>query len=390
MQSLIATDNHVALLAVMAGACAFGVWIEGKKWAFQIAGVVYTILLMALLAYMGVVPSATGEEPIAMYAFAFDYVVPLAIPLLLFNASIRKIWKEAGPLLVAYLLGAVGVVLGALLAYTLIPIPEEGGKLTGVFISTFVGGSVNFLATSETLGFSQSPRFVTAIAVDNFLFSLFVAGLFVLPTLSWIKKYFLVEPKEDTDTLSSPPSNAPPPVPFTLDALSYSLAIATAICALSYVLNQWIQQVFEIQISLYLLLITLLITVVANVLPDFMQRLEHTAFQLGMYLMYFFLAAIGASCDPGEVLATGPEVLGYAVIILIVHLLFLLLMAKFLGFGIRTLAIASSANIGGPGVSAPMAGAMGQKSLITPAILVGILGYVIGTFMGVSVGFWLG
>ena len=65
-------------------------------------------------------------------------------------------------------------------------------------------------------------------------------------------------------------------------------------------------------------------------------------------------------------------------------------MSKFLGFGIRTLAIASSANIGGPGVSAPMAGAMGQKSLITPAILVGILGYVIGTFMGVSVGFWLG
>jgi len=39
----------------------------------------------------------------------------------------------------------------------------------------------------------------------------------------------------------------------------------------------------------------------------------------------------------------------------------------------------------GPSVAAPMAASLGQKKLITPGILVGILGYVIGTFIGVSV-----
>jgi len=80
----------------------------------------------------------------------------------------------------------------------------------------------------------------------------------------------------------------------------------------------------------------------------------------------------------------------YALIILSVHLLFLLIAARVLGIGVRTLAIASSANIGGPGVSAPMAAGMGLHSQITAAVLVGILGYVIGTFLGVTVGLWLG
>jgi uncharacterized membrane protein len=39
----------------------------------------------------------------------------------------------------------------------------------------------------------------------------------------------------------------------------------------------------------------------------------------------------------------------------------------------------------GPSVAAPMAASLGQKKLITPAILVGILGYVIGTFIGVTI-----
>ena len=36
-------------------------------------------------------------------------------------------------------------------------------------------------------------------------------------------------------------------------------------------------------------------------------------------------------------------------------------------------------------ILAPMAASLGQKKLITPGILVGILGYVIGTFIGVSI-----
>ena len=394
MQSLISSEDHFALFAIMCGTSVFGMWAEGKRWAMNIAGMVFTILLMALLGYIKVVPVPTPDTSVPIYDFAFEYVVAIAIPLLLFNANIRKIIREAGPLLIAYLLGGLGVVIGALIAYSLIEIPGEGGKLTGVFISTFIGGSVNFLATSEILGFSQSPRFITAMAVDNFIFSLFIAGLFALPTLKLIQRYYSVEPIEESFSTKESADTKSTSLAISLQSLTTCLAIAGAIAGLGvqigHVLTEILQERFDTRISMDLLVITLLITLVANVFPTFMQKLEHTAFTLGMFFLYFFLAAIGASSDPGQILATGPEVLLFAAIILFVHLLFLLFAARLFGIGIKTLAIASSANIGGPGVSAPMAAAMGLPSRITPAVLIGILGYVIGTFIGVSVGVWLG
>jgi len=217
--------------------------------------------------------------------------------------------------------------------------------------------------------------------------------LFVLPTLKIIQRFFVVEPREDTRTPSVEASSMQSHIssqPITLESITLCLTIAAVTCGLSYFISEWIQRLLQTSISLDLLVITLMISILANVFPIYLQKLEKTAFTLGLLFMYFFLAAIGASSDPGQILATGPEVLLYALIILSVHLLFLLIAARVLGIGVRTLAIASSANIGGPGVSAPMAAGMGLHSQITAAVLVGILGYVIGTFLGVTVGLWLG
>jgi uncharacterized membrane protein len=60
-------------------------------------------------------------------------------------------------------------------------------------------------------------------------------------------------------------------------------------------------------------------------------------------------------------------------------------LAKLFKLDVYEIIIASAANIMGPSVAAPMAASLGQKKLITPGILVGILGYVIGTFIGVSI-----
>jgi uncharacterized membrane protein len=70
---------------------------------------------------------------------------------------------------------------------------------------------------------------------------------------------------------------------------------------------------------------------------------------------------------------------------MIFHFVFLLSLAKLFKLDVYEVVISSAANIMGPSVAAPMAASMGQKKLVTPGILVGILGYVIGTFIGVSI-----
>ena len=63
-----------------------------------------------------------------------------------------------------------------------------------------------------------------------------------------------------------------------------------------------------------------------------------------------------------------------------------MLTGYWLKFSLKEIAIASIANIGGPSVSAPMAANYGMRLAVTPAILIAILGYVIGTILGIGFG----
>jgi uncharacterized membrane protein len=88
-------------------------------------------------------------------------------------------------------------------------------------------------------------------------------------------------------------------------------------------------------------------------------------------------------------LTVAPSVLFFCMITLVVHFIVIMIGGKLLKISLKEIAVASAANIGGPSIAAPIAGTLNMKKAITPAILIGVLGYVIGTFLGASVGFWL-
>ena len=389
--SLIPPDNVFVIFAVLLGSSVFGMWAEGKKWTLNIAGVVITIFFTMVLALIGLIPPAFDPQiEVPVYDFVLEYFTPVAIPLLLFNANLRKIFRESGQMIVAYLIGAVGVILGAIIAFYIVPIQDEGYKLAGVFVGTFIGGSVNFLGTAETFAFVESPSFVTAQAVDQFLFSFLVILLFALPSFKLVQRIFKVEESEGKAEGNASIPKSHPAAEMKLETVAQALGIAIGVAGLSFMVHPFIQQLLGTELNLKILIITVLITGLANIFPRYMQKLDYAAFSMGFLLIYVFLAVLGAGTNPNQVLATGPGVLAFALITLVVHLIFILVVGRLFGIGIKTLAIASSANVGGPSVAAPMAATFGLTRMLTPAILVGILGYIIGTFLGVWVGIMLG
>ena len=62
----------------------------------------------------------------------------------------------------------------------------------------------------------------------------------------------------------------------------------------------------------------------------------------------------------------------------------------FFKFNLEDAIIASNANIGGPTTAAGMAISQGWVKLVGPAMLVGVLGYVVGNYAGTIVGIVLG
>jgi uncharacterized membrane protein len=375
--TLFSSNQHWVLWSILLIVAAFGLWAEKTKWGALMSSAVIAILCTFVLSNLSIIPTSAP-----VYDVVWSYLVPLAIPLLLFKANLRKILREAGPTLIAFTIGAIGTVVGTIISFSLIPLGEQGWKLAGIFCSTYIGGSMNFVATAEAVQLKSGDLLTASIAADNLMMTIYFLILFALPAL--MQRWFSVtdntlKPKQSGITVTETQQVKNP----DLLNIATALALSMAICAVGFA--------FEAVIRLQgsgILIITAIVVVLATVFPKQMSRI-HGAEQIGILLMQIFFAAIGASANIMAVLKVGPILFVFAGLILIVHLLFILLAGKLLKLKLAEIVIASNANMGGPTTAAAMAVAKKWNHLVIPAILCGTLGYVVATFVGVGMAYWL-
>jgi uncharacterized membrane protein len=368
---------------VIIGAAAFGIYSEHKKWFGKLSGILVTMISMSVLSMAGIVPIASNQTTrVEVYEMVFSYFVSVAIPMLLFSSNLLKIIRESGRLLLAYLLGAAAVIAGSFIAWALIDLGEYSGETAGVICATLIGGSVNFIAAGEILNFSTHPLFTATIAVDNFVANLYVLLLFMIPSLSFLSRFF-ARPKEANSMESN--SGHKNAESITMERIAVSVFISSFIAASGTFLAEYLQGLINTTLNLGILIITILSLIAANLFPKRLSSIENTSFSIGLWMMFVFLAVIGAATNLQAILGIGHKVLIFYLIIMFFHLFFMIAVAKLFKLDVYEVVVSSAANIMGPSVAAPMAASMGQKNLVTPGILVGILGYVIGTFIGVSV-----
>jgi len=101
-------------------------------------------------------------------------------------------------------------------------------------------------------------------------------------------------------------------------------------------------------------------------------------------MMYLFFAAIGLSTNVTAFVDSALNLFFYALLLVVLHLLLVLLMAKVFGFDLAEALTGSAAALVGPGPTAAIASANGWKELVTPGIVCGLFGYIIANFIGVT------
>jgi uncharacterized membrane protein len=156
------------------------------------------------------------------------------------------------------------------------------------------------------------------------------------------------------------------------------LTISLTISAIGY----GIAEILDIP-NYGILFITAITLLVANVFHNQLENL-HGAFETGILMMYIFFATIGAGADVAVMIDAGVMVFIYACFIIITHLIVIVLGAKLFKMDLAEIVIASLACIGGPVAPAAIAASRGWRKLVTPGLMVGILGYAIANFMGVG------
>jgi uncharacterized membrane protein len=369
---------------VAAALCVFVVlseWLVRRTWLRHIGTALLVILVTALAANLGIVPAGSTEAaPVVVYDGIFAYVAPLAIFWLLLRVSIRDVLRAGLPIITLFLIGSAGVMLGAFVGATLLPLSDVGElyrALAGMFVGTYTGGSINFNAVALEYDVMRAGGlYAGAVAVDNVVTTVWMAATLALPRLLaplWRRVRPRTENAMDLERDVADDTESVHPLDlFILGALglgalqlSLLLARATGVPAI------------------------LLLTMAALALAQLpiVQRLRG-ARVLGMVSVLLFLAVIGAFADVRQLMALGrlgPLLLGFAAILVAVHGIITFGAARLLRLDLDMAAVASQANVGGSTSALALARSLGRADLVLPAVLIGALGNALGTFFG----FWI-
>ncbi|XVF50867.1 hypothetical protein PTKIN_Ptkin04bG0138200 [Pterospermum kingtungense] len=232
---------------------------------------------------LGIIPF---EAP-AYFVF-MQYLLPLAIPLLLFRADLQRVIRSTGTLLLAFLLGSVSTIVGTLVAFLMVPMRSLGPdnwKIASAFMVSYIGGSVNYIAISEALG--VSPSVVAAgVAADNAVCTIYYLVLFGLAS-----KIAPEASKSTNDVEMNLDSNMGGKIPV--------LQTATAL-AISFLIS--------------------IVVILATLFPKQFGNLAPAGDMLALVLMQVFFAVVGASGSLLSVINTAPSIFLFALVQVSVHL----------------------------------------------------------------------
>lgn len=376
--SIINSENTLILWSIILVIATFAIFLENRYTIVaKISGAIMALIIALLLSNFNIIPLESK-----VYDDVWGYVVPIAIPLLLFQCDIKKIWKESGRLAIIFLLSSVGTMLGAVVGFYLLKeyIPTLN-NIAGTMTASYIGGGVNFVAVQTALNLDK--QLASALIVsDNLLMVLYFFVLIIIPTIPFFNKHFKREYKNEIKNIDDKKELKRP---ITLEDVAFNFTISVLIVAISFGLSDLILSkdrgyLINFLANKYILL-TSITVILATVFSNFFKKLIGSQ-EIGTFLIYIFFAVIGIPASIKSIVVNSPLLLVFCAIMVIINMFVTFVFAKLFNFTLEESILVSNANIGGPTTATAMAISKGWTKYIAPVMLVGTLGYVVGTYAG--------
>jgi uncharacterized membrane protein len=258
---------------------------------------------------------------------------------------------------------------------------------------SYIGGGVNFFAIASTYQVDSQTKGSLLVA-DNFV----MAGMFITLLLicqsRWARRWYRHPHTADAVDSRQLAAEHWRRKEMSLFDIASALAVAVAIVAVARGTAAAVEAALGGAGASSMLAqlagnrfvhITAWSTLAATLFHGPLSRIQG-AEELGAYLLYVFLFAIGLPADLWSVITQTPLMFVFCLIIALVNLGLTFAVGRLLRLDLEDLALAVNASLGGPASAVAMAISMGWSKLVLPALLIGIWGYVIGTAIGLAVG----
>lgn len=325
-------------------------------------------------------------------------LVPLAIPLILFSLNVRRWLKFSGKGFLSMMLALVSVMIIVVTGYLIFreKIPDCE-KIGGMLIGLYTGGSVNLASIALALGVEPNAFIMTNtydMIVGAVVILFFISAgpaffrLFLPP---FIKSVDRTGENFDFNSVQEQMADE-------FDDFSGMLKKSTIIPLLGAVGLSVIILAAGLGVSMLFpkvrLTITAIITITTlGVAASFIPKIRNIkkTFQLGMYFIIAFSIVIASRCDLSVIFQAK-----YLNLLLYVTYAYFgsLLLHFFLSWIFRVNAddylITTTGFVYSPPFVPMVAAALKNKDVILTGLATGIIGWILGNYIGVAFGLWLG
>lgn len=355
----------------------------------QIGTVLIAYAIGVIMALFGVIPTgdaANAETMTSIQKWIQNITVPLAIPLMLFNCDFR-LWTKSLPKTIATLIGGVLSIIIAVVSGFFIfrnaginDLHNVAGMMTGIY----TGGTMNFYALGTALEVNKNTILLT------YTFEMLVTFPLILFLVGGGYKFFRwLLPYKDTATslqneeVSDIEQNGIENYNgMTKQRVFPRMMLALLISLLFLVVGAGISLLITGKLNELVVILVITTLAIAASFSKFIRELPKT-FELGMFFILIFSVVVASQFDIYSLnvsaINLGLFVLYIMLTSVVVHIIFCRI-TKVPGdlFTVAHIGLLCS-----PPFIPPIVGAMKNKKVLISGIVIGLVGYAIGTYLGV-------
>lgn len=367
------------------------IWLYGRfKILSKVGTIVLAYALGILMSLCGLVPDTlTPSDSISQtQELLQNLCVPLAIPLMLFSADFLSWTKSLKKTFTAFLCGIAAACLSVVIAFLLFKNQGifELDKAAGLMVGFYSGGTPNVAALNMAL----QPSSETFLLVNTFeiFITFFLLAFLVGGGYKPIRRFLRYVPDNDGTAADNGAESTDSFEDYrgmlsrrNLQGLLLPLGCSVAVAAVAATLSFLCVGADYRVISIILIITTLSITL------SFWKKLRQSPkmFEAGMYFILVFSIVVASRFQISNIRGQAGGLLAFIAVVLCLCFLLHMLFSKWCRVDADLFTISAVGLIFSPPFVPTVASLLKSRRCLISGIVVGLLGYASGTYLGILV-----
>ena len=358
-------------------------------WVERIGVIVCCYVMGMLLGLAGLMPES-GREVAQQLS---ELSIVFALPLLLFSLDMRRWSHVAGRALISMLFAVLAVTcLSTLLYLAFRDGSDMAANMAAMSVGVYSGGTPNLAAIKTGLDIPNA-QYLAFHSLDTVVGSVYF--LFMLTLGVPLFRRLLPAKNESVGDAPSSAAQAPDQDDYrpllqrqNIRQAGIALLLALLVVVLSLGITEMVAWAVSGESSSAVLIVSLTTLGILFSLHPRVQGLV-LSYRIGMYLIYVFCLAVSSLVSLEELMGLDGTVAVFLLVVVFAGLGLHCLLCRLAGVDGDTFMVTSVAAVGSPPFVPLMARALNNPGAILPGMTTGVIGYALGSYLGISLGLYL-